>query len=1094
MDQRASKDRAEAIRRLFDELVECAPEEQVERLAAIGDTALRQEVASLLDAYDRSGGTITTLNELRALLTHPASDDDPSANPGAAFDPFDPKDPLALVDKQVRRYAIEAYLGGGGMGIVYKARDTRLGRRVALKFLPPHLSAHPEAKERLLREARAASALDHPNIGTIHEIGETKMGIGGLSAGQRFIAMAYYPGETLKAKIARGPLPVDEAIGYAIQIADGLCRAHKAGIIHRDVKPANVMVTKAGQVKLVDFGLARAAGQSELTRSGQALGTVAYMSPEQAQGEAVDARTDIWSLGTVLYEMLTGRRPFRGRRPETIIYAILNEAPRPLSALRPEVTPVLAEVVERCLTKSPDERYTSAEAVLQVLHAAPETAPTRWTGRALRLVASYAAAALLTLGTAYGLTAWLGTGPFATLLAADALEEENRIVLADFATRTVDATLADAVTDAFRVDLSQSQTVMLASGTVVRATLERMERSPGASLDVETAREVAIREGLKAVVGGEINAVGTGFVLSARLVVAESGEELVSLRETAEDEDAVILAIGRLSTRLREQLGELLGSVQANPRLVRKRTASLEALMRYQAAIRANWFGYDFEQCVMLLTEAIAIDPLFAAAYKFRGACISNMGGSLTRTFADLRKAFELRDRMTDNTRAETMDVYYMFTGEYEKAIEVIEAHMDFQPELAKYFLNDLSLHYAALGQLAQSEAVIRQTLLHVDTPTGLYWSNLTPYQMAQGKLEEAEKTLREWEESGETTWGFLRARADLAFVRGQYETAETHVRAWRKQESGSLLHRAYTSTQLGRLAGIRGALTEAEAHFRDAMQASEERGDVYHYYLNAQSIAAMHLWLGGDSARAQETLNAARAKRPLRSAGRLDRAYHEFAIGYAQTGQPGLAQRFLETARDSIPRELRRRYEDHTHAAQGWIAFAKGHLKEAPIAFKRWTPRLPWGHADRHFALGLIYDRMAKPDSAIAHYERYLAKPHVNFKVWSHTTGWTHSEWWRAPVHERLGRLYEARGEAEQAVRHHTRFVELWKEADADLHEAGRGGAKGTAGNRIARGNTPGGRHRDMHAGKPPSQYTPDNSNWATGKRRRPLRLMRSI
>jgi len=364
MSRRVSIDRAEAIRRLFDAIVELTSTEQAERLAAIDDTLLRQEVASLLDTYRRSDGTIADLDELRAMLARPAAD----------------VDPHRLVGRRIRQYVVEAHLGGGGMGVVYRARDTKLRRHVALKFLPPHRSAHPEANERFMREARAASALDHPRIGTIHEIAETE-------EGQIFIAMAYYAGQTLKAKITReGPLPVEEAIGHAIQIAEGLARAHEAGIIHRDVKPANVMVTNRGRVKLVDFGLARATGQpalprtgqgptavvdqSQLTRTGQALGTAAYMSPEQARGETVDARTDLWSLGAVLYEMLTGRRPFRRSRPEAVIDAILNEEPKPVSSLQPEVPSVLASVIERCLQKDSNERYATAAALLDDLRAA----------------------------------------------------------------------------------------------------------------------------------------------------------------------------------------------------------------------------------------------------------------------------------------------------------------------------------------------------------------------------------------------------------------------------------------------------------------------------------------------------------------------------------------------------------------------------------------------------------------------------------------------------------------------------------------------------------------------------------------------------
>jgi len=346
MNSFRSTDPAERARRLFDELVELPPEERTKRLATLDDASLRREVASLLDAFDQPDAKIAALDELHALLA-----------PSAAG-----SDPHQLVGRRVRQYEIAEHLGGGGMGVVYKARDTRLDRTVALKFLPPHLAPSPEAQERFVREAKAASALDHPHIATVYEIGRTE-------EGRRFIAMAYYAGETLKAKLARGPLPIDFSIDCTTQIAQALARAHEAGIVHRDVKPANVMVTEHDAVKLLDFGLARSADQSQLTRPGARMGTAAYMSPEQARGDDVDARTDLWSLGVLLYEMLSGERPFRGGRETAVLRAILHEAPVPLDEHRDEVPPALQRVVERCLQKEPERRYASAADLLEDLRA-----------------------------------------------------------------------------------------------------------------------------------------------------------------------------------------------------------------------------------------------------------------------------------------------------------------------------------------------------------------------------------------------------------------------------------------------------------------------------------------------------------------------------------------------------------------------------------------------------------------------------------------------------------------------------------------------------------------------------------------------------
>src|SRR5687768_4145868 len=316
------------------------------------DDALQAELASLLASYD------TAPNYLERLAA--------SVLPEALGALMQPGDLPA--GQSAGRYEILARIGGGGMGTVYRARDPALGRLVALKFLPPHLVTDAEARARLIREARAASALDHPNIAVVHEIGAAEPPPDDPMGARLFIAMAYYDGETLAEKLARGPLPVREALEYTMQLADGLSAAHDAGIVHRDVKPANLIVTNRGQLKIVDFGIAVGAGPS-LTREGTRIGTVAYMSPEQTRGDRVDHRTDLWAAGVVLYEMLAGARPFRGGSDETVVYGIRHDEPPPLDSLRSDVPPDLARLVERCLAKDPGGRWSSAAALLADLRA-----------------------------------------------------------------------------------------------------------------------------------------------------------------------------------------------------------------------------------------------------------------------------------------------------------------------------------------------------------------------------------------------------------------------------------------------------------------------------------------------------------------------------------------------------------------------------------------------------------------------------------------------------------------------------------------------------------------------------------------------------
>ena len=329
-----SPERWHQVQQLFDEIADLDRQTRAARLdeACREDPALRDEVESLLAAYEQADDLLHDLDQMAAPVSS------------------------SRVGRRVAHYEVIEKLGGGGMGVVYKARDTRLKRTVALKFLPPTLSAREEARQRFEHEAQAASSLDHPNICTVHDSGQT-------DDGHLFIAMAYYQGETLKKKIARGPVPVDEALSYATQMARGLAKAHATGIIHRDVKPANVMVTDDGVVKIVDFGLAKMT-DVQLTRTGVTLGTVAYMSPEQARGDVVDAQTDVWSLGVVLYEMLTGKRPFPGEHEQGIIYHILHQEPVPITEAGAALPEEVDHVVRMCLEKEKDLRYPTMDDLL----------------------------------------------------------------------------------------------------------------------------------------------------------------------------------------------------------------------------------------------------------------------------------------------------------------------------------------------------------------------------------------------------------------------------------------------------------------------------------------------------------------------------------------------------------------------------------------------------------------------------------------------------------------------------------------------------------------------------------------------------------
>jgi tetratricopeptide (TPR) repeat protein len=984
------------------------------------------------------------------------------------------------------RYAIERELGSGGMATVYLAQDLRHDRQVAVKVLNPELAATMGA-ERFLREIKTAANLTHPHILPLFDSGEAD--------GFLFYVMPFVEGESLRSRLTKEKqLPVKDAVQITREIADALAYAHDKGVIHRDVKPANIML-EAGHAVLADFGVAHAVAEAKderITRTGTSLGTPAYMSPEQATGEQdLDGRSDQYALGCVLFEMLAGHPPFTGAQVETVVRQHLTEDPPLVTRLRPTVAHEIEKVIHRALSKSPADRFRTTGKMAAAL--AFTTTPAQGVaGFSLRerpvwqIFAGWAVASLMVFATAItltdgvGLPGWvptitgliclgalplvlvaalevhnqltwrrvgvvvagafallgtgttgymgmrmMGIGPVGTLLSTGALEARDSIVLADFVTRPFDSTLAHAVTEAFWADLSQSPSVKLTDEAQVDEVLRLMERDPDALLDFETAREVARREGLKAVIRGEINTVGSTFDLSVRLVVAETGEELLSDHEPAADKDAIIPAIERLSRRLRERIGESLKTIGQTPPLRRLRTASLEALRFYTEGYRANTRG-DRQRCVTLTTNAIALDSLFGAAYRLRGVCAGTMEGHQSQRIADLRKAFELRERMTDFERASTDDVYFRrVTGEIEKGIEALEAYRDLHPKSLRVPRNNLALGYSTLGQFAKAEEVISGAFADGRIPSsGIAWSNLVFFQLNQEKLEDAEETLRRWEEAGPASWLRFWRRFQLAFLRDDYEAAEGYVRRWREEYVGGL-HQRRTGRRLGQLSLTRGKLDQAESYFRGVMEHSEEAGSVLDYHSAAEETAYAHLYVRNDAASAQETLDAALDRYPLESVEPLDRLYATFADAYARAGQPARTKALLQELRDTIPQDMWWRSERRSSVARGWMAVAEGRLEDARTEFLR-LGGTHWMEIQRAFALGQVYERMGQPDSAVANYRLFLDTPHAQRSDWD--------AFWLPFVHERLGQLFEEQGDPEKAAEHYGRFVDLWADADPDL------------------------------------------------------------
>ncbi|MDD4858143.1 MAG: protein kinase, partial [Candidatus Krumholzibacteria bacterium] len=573
-----------------------------------------------------------------------------------------------MIGKTISHYRILEKLGEGGMGVVYKAEDTKLGRTVALKFLPPELTRDPEAKERFIQEAQAASALDHPNICNIHEIDET-------NDGRMFIVMACYEGESLKAKIERGPLKLDEALDIAVQMARGLAKAHEQEIIHRDIKPANVFITKDGLVKIVDFGLAKLTGKTKLTKTGLTLGTAAYMSPEQARGAPMDHRTDIWSFGAILYEMLAGESPFRGEYDQSVIYSILNEEPQPVTSVRPEVPRALERVVERCLEKDPENRCDSVEELIRDMRQLEGTPAPTSAERTMQQSKELPSIAVL---------------PFTDMSPAH--DEEY---------------FCEGIAEELINGLAQIAGLRVAARTSAFQFTDK-------GLDV---RRVGKQLGVESVLEGSVRKAGTRLRITAQLIDVADGYHLWSEKYDRELED--IFAIqDEISLAIVEKLkGKLLREDRS--KLERRFTENEEA---YNLYLRGRYIYYrryqaGMSKAIEFFQQAIEKDPLYALPYVGIADCYGQFAhwGWLDPRVAypkakeAVARALEIDDRLAE------AHVSLGWIKEYHDW-DFAAAEAEFKRALALNS-NSIVAHYwyaillAVLGRMAEAEDEARQAL-----------------------------------------------------------------------------------------------------------------------------------------------------------------------------------------------------------------------------------------------------------------------------------------------------------------------------------------------------------------------------------------------
>jgi len=1034
----------------------------------------------------------------------------------------------SLLGKKVSHYRVLEIIGGGGMGLVYKAEDLKLGRQAALKFLPEELASDPVALQRFEREARTASSLDHPNICTIYGVEEHES--------QPFIAMQLLAGETLRDRLAalvslKKALPVDELLNIAVQITSGLEAAHAKGIIHRDIKPANIFLTDSGQVKILDFGIAKAAveepatrveqafrpasGESlplssraervavaaseveesavasrgvtagpstalplipqttrdgeeggrsaqddnskivgggataqlfapsatpdaTLTRLGSTMGTVGYMSPEQVRGEKLDARTDIFSFGLVLYEMATGQRAFGAETAELLYSAILTQTPVPVHQLNAALPAKLERIIDRALEKDREQRYQTAAGMRTDLQNLKQdsagggryTAP-RDSLRRLKSIAAQTKKVWMAAIAVLLFAALTAAGLYYRARRAQRLTEKDTVVLADFANSTGDAVFNDSLRTALSVSLGQSPFLNVLSDRKIASTLKRMTRPVDTKLTPDVARELCLRAGSKAYIAGAIDSLGNEYALWLNAVNCQSGKTLAQEQVMATSKDNVLPKLGEAASKLRGQLGESLASVQEfDAPLAQLTTSSLEALQALSLGNRAR-NEKDSEAALPYYQRAVQLDPGFASGYYALGVVYSNLG-ELERAREYHTKAFELREHTSAHEKLLITASYYTeVTGELDKAVQAYQEMIAAFPRDDTAYLN-LGNVYSSLGSYEKAAELIRQQMqLSPASVTPYAYGDLTNYLLALGLPGEARQTIQEAQARNLDDPSLHFALYGMAFLAAD-STAMAQQQQWIAAnpavENFGLALASDTVAYGGRLSKARELTKRA---VDSAVRADSKENGAIWWENAALSEAAF-----GNLAQAKQ--EAAQGEKLYPASQGVEA---EAALAFAMARDAARAE--------SLAQELNQRYPLDTQMQSLWLPAIQAQLalnrKDPAQAINKLQAALPpieYGQIDFIAQMSCLYPTYIRGQAYLAAGQGKEAAAEFQ-KILDHSGGvwncWTGA----------LARLGVARANAleaknstgadadaarSRALAAYKNFLTLWKDADPDI------------------------------------------------------------